>query len=194
MGTATTNASGVATKSYSSSGVGDVSFSAEVGSLVSETYTIHDYVFVDAMTSASGHWTYQSAMSPSYSSNGATISANSWSNNAMSLDTSITPSHSIEFEIKSISFTFYFNFNENDEGKFTGEIATDKSVWNNTSYSGKGSSGKYLFKFYSDKVEVYRNDELFHTTNMTVPSSLDFVIYGGPSRNMTIKDVIIKPL
>ncbi|MBR3214273.1 MAG: Ig-like domain repeat protein [Methanosphaera sp.] len=42
MGTATTNSSGVATKTYSSAGVGDVSFTASVGSLVSETYSIED--------------------------------------------------------------------------------------------------------------------------------------------------------
>ena len=41
MGTATTNASGVATKSYSSTGVGDVGFSAEVGSLT-DTITVED--------------------------------------------------------------------------------------------------------------------------------------------------------
>ena len=42
MGTATTDSNGVATKSYASAGVGDVSFTAEVGSLVSETYIIED--------------------------------------------------------------------------------------------------------------------------------------------------------
>ena len=42
MGTATTNSSGIATKTYASAGAGDVSFTAGVGSLVSETYSIED--------------------------------------------------------------------------------------------------------------------------------------------------------
>lgn len=42
MGTATTNSSGVATKTYASAGAGDLSFTAEVGSLVSETYDVQD--------------------------------------------------------------------------------------------------------------------------------------------------------
>ena len=42
MGTATTNASGIATKSYSSTGAGDINFTAEVGSLVSEIYELED--------------------------------------------------------------------------------------------------------------------------------------------------------
>jgi len=42
MGTATTNASGVATKVYNSIGAGDVSFTAEVGSLVSGTFVVQD--------------------------------------------------------------------------------------------------------------------------------------------------------
>ena len=48
LGTATTNASGIATKSYSSTGVGDVSFTAECGILVSETYIVTDAVYANA--------------------------------------------------------------------------------------------------------------------------------------------------
>ena len=50
MGTATTNSSGVATKSYSSSGAGDVSFTAEVGSLVSEIFELEDCDYYNANT------------------------------------------------------------------------------------------------------------------------------------------------
>ena len=42
LGTATTNSSGIATKTYASAGVGDVSFTAEVGMISSETYSIED--------------------------------------------------------------------------------------------------------------------------------------------------------
>ena len=46
MGTADTNSSGVATKTYASSGVGDVSFTAVVGTISSETYSIEDCIKV----------------------------------------------------------------------------------------------------------------------------------------------------
>ena len=50
MGTATTNSSGIATKTYASAGVGDVTFTASVGSLSSETYAIEDiYKYYDSV-------------------------------------------------------------------------------------------------------------------------------------------------
>lgn len=48
LGTADTNSSGVATKTYSSTGAGDLSFTAKVGSLVSETYVIEDCYYWNA--------------------------------------------------------------------------------------------------------------------------------------------------
>ena len=45
MGTSTTNANGVATKSYSSAGVGDVIFTAKCGGVTSEPYTIEDCIY-----------------------------------------------------------------------------------------------------------------------------------------------------
>ena len=50
LGTADTNSSGVATKSYASSGSGDVSFTAVVGTISSETYTIEDCIRYDTTT------------------------------------------------------------------------------------------------------------------------------------------------
>ena len=48
LGTASTNSSGIATKSYASTGSGDVSFTAECSSIVSETYSLEDCTFYDA--------------------------------------------------------------------------------------------------------------------------------------------------
>lgn len=51
MGTATTNSNGIATKTYSSTGAGDVSFSAECGSISSETYAVEDcYAYVTSFS------------------------------------------------------------------------------------------------------------------------------------------------
>jgi hypothetical protein len=53
LGTATTNSSGIATKSYASAGSGDVTFTASVGTISSETYSIEDctYYHESAFTS-----------------------------------------------------------------------------------------------------------------------------------------------
>ena len=45
LGTATTNSSGIATKSYASAGSGDVSFTATVGAISSETYSLEDCTY-----------------------------------------------------------------------------------------------------------------------------------------------------
>ena len=67
LGTADTNSSGVATKSYASSGVGDVSFTAEVGSLVSETYGLEDcWLYDNVSTDKSSNYTKTSSLSVTY--------------------------------------------------------------------------------------------------------------------------------
>lgn len=48
IGTSTTDANGVATKSYSSTGVGDVSFNAECDNISSTPITVEDCIFFDA--------------------------------------------------------------------------------------------------------------------------------------------------
>lgn len=52
--TATTNSSGVATVSYSSQGIGDISITAKVGSLLIQTYAIEDCIFYDATERVGG--------------------------------------------------------------------------------------------------------------------------------------------
>ncbi|MBE6508261.1 MAG: hypothetical protein E7Z77_02480 [Methanobrevibacter sp.] len=47
MGTATTNSSGVATKTYAAAGAGDITFKAKVSTFLSETY-VEDCIFFDA--------------------------------------------------------------------------------------------------------------------------------------------------
>lgn len=54
MGTATTNSSGIATKTYASTGAGDLSFTASVGSLSSETYSIEDCIIANVNKTYTG--------------------------------------------------------------------------------------------------------------------------------------------
>lgn len=68
MGTAQTNSSGVATKTYNSQGSGDLSFTASVGTISSETYELHDIYFYReqeySLTKSSG-----SALNQAFDSN-----------------------------------------------------------------------------------------------------------------------------
>ena len=74
LGTATTNSSGIATKTYASAGVGDVSFTAEVGMISSETYSIQDCLYYDTQTTDKSRYTVTSgSASVTYSSNGVTV-------------------------------------------------------------------------------------------------------------------------
>ena len=69
MGTAQTDSSGVATKTYASSGAGDVSFTATVGSLLSEIFALQDRTFYDASSSSNlSKYTIPSQMSMTYDS------------------------------------------------------------------------------------------------------------------------------
>ena len=76
LGTATTNSSGVATKSYSSTGAGDVSLTASAGTFVSETYVIEDcYFYDDCSTNKLSKYTtnLQSTSTATYTADGLLI-------------------------------------------------------------------------------------------------------------------------
>jgi hypothetical protein len=65
LGTAETNSSGVATKTYSSAGVGDISLTAEAGTFVSETYSIMDCLFYDSgANDSTATWTNWTGYEP----------------------------------------------------------------------------------------------------------------------------------
>jgi len=63
MGTASTNSSGVATKSYASTGAGDISFTAGIGSLVSERYDIQDLDYYAEWSKITSTWSTDTSVS-----------------------------------------------------------------------------------------------------------------------------------
>ena len=160
--------------------------------ILTKTYDVYDYKLVDAMTSASGHWTYESSLSVSYNSDGALISSNSWSNNRATLDVQIPVSSQIEYDIGSITSTIYFKL-----------IGTTNFEWyiqnngrlnvNGTNYEGKGGTGHYKLIVNSDNVAFYKGTELITTVSMSVGTS-NFIAEVGSACNMRIKDVKVKSL
>ena len=80
IGTGTTNSSGVATKTYSSTGVGDVSFTAECSNVTSSAYTVEDCLWFDAAvtgnTHSSDYSNFGSAPTLTVTSDGMKVSSN----------------------------------------------------------------------------------------------------------------------
>lgn len=67
LGTATTNSNGVATKSYSSTGAGDVSLTAGAGTFVSEIYVLEDcWLYDDASSDKSSNYSKTSNLTVTY--------------------------------------------------------------------------------------------------------------------------------
>ena len=130
LGTASTNSNGVATKSYSSAGVGDVSFTASVGSLVSETYVVEDCLFYGINTSA-----FIIPSNTTFTSDGTKITA-----------TTNTSGEKLVY--------FDHTFSNNDNWIFETEVAqigTDQSiavVWNDNSFWG-GQTRNEIRQVYS---------------------------------------------
>ena len=107
MGTATTNASGVATKSYSAAGAGDVSFTAGVRSLVSEICVVEDCWDYDTLFTDKSKFTNNGGVSASYgSSSGLTIRGNRTSDSFYFYNRALPSTFSIEYEITGFAYSF----------------------------------------------------------------------------------------
>ena len=130
LGTASTNSSGIATKSYASTGSGDVSFTAECSSIVSETYTIEDCLFYGIDTTA-----FNIPSNTTFTSDGSKITA-----------TTSTTGEKIVY--------YNHSFSNSDNWLFETEVAqlgTTQSiamVWNDNTFYG-GEHTDYANNVYS---------------------------------------------
>ena len=192
MGTATTNASGVATKSYSSSGAGDVSFSAEVGSLVSESFEVEDCKWYHTLTdsSADSHL-IRTGITCSYTSNGLNVTNGNWKE--LVFDTPITQGTSIEYDITQVGGSY-----------------TPKSYDGFFSAYGQGNTGLCNFEpnatghvkiTYANNTVQYSLDNTLLTDTVSSSTSptitttpVYYKISTGSSRQYTIKNMKIKSL
>ena len=124
LGTATTNDSGVATKTYSSTGAGDVSFTASANGNTSEAVTVEDCLFYGINTNA-----FTIPSNTTFSSDGAKITA--------------TTNTSGEKEV-----FFNHNFSSSDDFEYEVEIAAIGVsqycglLWNTSTYYGGHQNGQ----------------------------------------------------
>lgn len=189
MGTEQTDSSGIATKTYSSTGAGDVTFKASVGMIVSEIYSIEDCVLYDSTTSdkSSDYSTYGTA-TITYNANEylADLKVNTDRNSGAYIDISSMDSFEAEITFKSKSGQALGVWLANaSNGVRSNSIGVEPSSSNinlktfiNGSYTGNVYSwghtrtnycrfvihkenNEYTFSLYN------QNDELISTTTKT---------------------------
>ena len=206
LGTATTNSSGVATKSYSSTGAGDVSLTASAGTFVSETYVIEDCIYYDSQTTDKNRYTTTTGTaSVTYSSNGLTVkgtvnSETRVENTALTLPSEYVASIQITGKAGSGSGTQYYggfafddlllDFKGTTKGitfytlsTLTGLQEITYTLQNNDIVTIERENGT---------MKVYLNDVLKYT--YAVSSTGKFVHRTYNNRSITCKDLKVKPL
>ena len=95
----TTNSNGIATKSYTCSGVGKKEFYATCGTLVSEPYTVWDCLYYDE-ASENTHKTYTGTLSPSYDIDSTILAETSNTTKTFIFNYSAIDDVKIEFDAK----------------------------------------------------------------------------------------------
>ena len=205
LGTSQTNSQGVAEKVYSSTGSGDVSLSASVGTLSSETYIVEDCILYDPLTSASGKWTIPSGVTSQYTEDGWRISVNSYKQ--IKLTEKLTSHCSVEFTLED-----YYSSNMSSYApvivyQYTnGETTPNQELLMNTSSSSFRAVGTtinhamvkgavYRIEYTSSTISVYENGTLLATANNNIgfPTRFEFHI-GANSRYAVYRDLKVKPL
>lgn len=206
MGTATTNSSGVATKSYSAAGSGDVTFKATCESIDSSTITVEDCIFYDPCTSnaKASAWTIPSGVTSQYSSDGWRVSANAYKQ--IKLTEKLTSACTVEFTLvdygttsssyPSVIIYQYTNgdttpnqelllANSNSSMNVLGSVVSHKLV--------KG--GVYRIE-YASTMKIYEDDVLLGSASNSVglPTRFEFHQGSGSGRYVVYKDVKVKPI
>ena len=199
MGTADTNSSGVATKSYSSTGAGDISLTAEAGTFVSETYSIEDCYFYGINTDA-----FTIPSSTTFSSNGEYITA-----------TTSTSGEKVVYLNHTLSNSDNWVFET--ELAQLGTVQHMAVVWNdNTFYGGavKNYSTAYYAEMNGDTTkqipnvvgDVYRvvrengvttvtvNDNQIVSKTISHKSSFKVGYFINQGRTQYYKNIKLKPL
>ena len=199
MGTADTNSSGVATKSYASAGSGDVSFTAVVGTISSETYEVEDCIFYGINTSA-----FIIPSNTTFTSDGDKITA-----------TTSTTGEKIVY--------FNHTFSNNDNWVFENEVAYKGEseqllaiIWNdNTFYGGAGYGENYVYSYMGSQTKkthtvaigdkfivrrengttsVYINGDLIESKTVSHKSTFKVGYFINKGRTQYYKNIKIKPL
>ena len=206
MGSAQTDSNGVATKIYTSAGVGDVEFTAKAdnGTLVSEIFVLEDCILYDPLTSASGKWTIPSGVTSVYSDDGWKISTSSYKQ--IKLTEKLTSACSVEFTISDYYASNLGQYPPVIVYQYTNGETTPNQVllilWNATSFDALGTrinhalikGGIYKIE-YDSTMKIYENDPLLASASNDVGLPTRFEWHMGANGRYAIyKDLKVKPL
>ena len=208
LGTAQTDNNGVATKTYTSTGAGDVSLKAEAdnGTLVSKTYSLEDCRDYQPLTSNAheSRWTIPSGVTSSYSDNGWRISANGYKQ--VKLTDKLTTACSVEFTISDYSnvatqavIVFAYTNGETTPNLAILQGGTSASnlrkVFTTQLDHDLIKGGKYRIEYTTSTIKVYENNALLGESTNTIgfPTRFEWHI-GANGRYAIYKDLKVKPL
>ena len=210
MGTATTNSSGVATKSYSSSGAGDVRFSAEVGSLVSEIFVVKDW------------WRYDNCSSDKTSNYTCGTNASlSFSTDHYVMTTTTDDVVEVLDGYDKVQFEVLLEHNSNVGGiqiRQNPSNAQDGTVglynnasnttylalfpWSNVKSTNNVTNNSDYYRYIltidgssvTAKIENSSGTSLFSGSTSKSLSAKYFCIFNVGSNTLNIKEIVVKPL
>ena len=205
IGTATTNSSGVATKSYSATGSGDVTFKATSSNIESSTLTVEDCIFYDPCTSnaKASAWTIPTGVTSQYSSDGWRISANAYKQ--IKLTEKLTSACSVEFTVVDYStpsysyppiIVFAYTNGETTPNQqiFTSDGSSSMSILGNTINHVPVKGGKYKIDYTSSNIRVYENNTLLASASNSVGLPTRFEWHTSSGRWVIYKDLKVKPI
>ena len=193
-----TNNSGRSVYRYNSTGAGDVTIEAKIGTSVSETYGIEDCIYYSALTdnSKESHWTIPSSLRNStfgYNTNGwkfgnnssyITIPLNIQQFNTVSIEMIITESSGVPNPIIEIGGV---NVNYNNNTRVWGIGGTN--VTHTIDHSAV-----YRVEVSTTGLSLYEDDVLIGQGSAPSTFPYDFGMGTGSNRYCRIKDLKIKPL
>ena len=184
--TLTTGSAGTVSKTYTSAGIGDVGFTVECGSLVTERYSLQDCLRYNALTSNDGVFNIPSGVTYSYGSSGLSVTNDNWK--GVPLTDVIHQDYQFEFDITAINL-------QNNDGFYSGfkasaDLSDDTLITNQFIFR---TTGHYKFVIENNTVKWYKDNTLQQTETLSASNSYWWWWTGG-TRTFTMKDLKIKPL
>lgn len=168
--------------------------------LLTKTFTVRDVHFYDSMTSDSGHWTYESGITKSYSSDGVSITASS--DKRPICDVTLPQSFRVTLKAKSNA--------DNDlrycvvggwimaNGKYSNiNRLMLFNTWPPQYYINNSYASPNVVELeveYNNGVLTVKKDGTTMITQAITLADQVLELYTGANKIMTIKDIIIEEL
>ena len=200
--TLTTDSSGECSKTYTSAGVGDVSFEAKCN-LLTKTYAVEDCYFYNSLTSDNSLFTLvQGTASLEYSNTGLKYTGTATTDCIHQLNAELpNGEYTVECDVTALPSSGYSTgigtedaqILKGNTGLYARYISKSGDFFNNKSYTIPFHLKIEVTGSTSKTIKYYKDDVLMGTgSNVTQNKQLRLRSYSG--RYIKIKDLKIKPL